>query len=75
MVLPLLKTPAQGAQTSIYLASSPDLDGVTGQYFANGKPKTANKVAYDTDMTARLWQVSADLVGLDETSTLVMPVA
>jgi len=40
------------------------VDGVTGQFFANCKPKTANKLAYDTDMTARLWQVSADLVGL-----------
>jgi len=64
VALPLLKTPAQGAQTSIYLASSPDVDGVTGQFFANRKPKTANKVAYDTDMTARLWQVSANLVGM-----------
>jgi NAD(P)-dependent dehydrogenase (short-subunit alcohol dehydrogenase family) len=64
VVLPFLKTPAQGAQTSIYLASSPDVDGVTGQFFSNGKPKSANKVAYDTDMTARLWNVSADLVGM-----------
>jgi NAD(P)-dependent dehydrogenase (short-subunit alcohol dehydrogenase family) len=61
---PLLKTPAQGAQTPIYLATSPDIEGVTGQFFANRKPKTANKVVYDTDITARLWQVSADLVGL-----------
>jgi retinol dehydrogenase 14 len=64
VVLPFLKTPAQGAQTSIYLASSPNMDGVTGEFFANGKPKTANKVAYDTDMAARLWQVSAELVGM-----------
>ena len=63
LILPLLKTPTQGAQTPIYLASSPDMDGVTGQFFANRKPKAANKVAYDTAMTARLWQVSADLVG------------
>ena len=68
VVRPLLKTPAQGAQTPIYLASSPDVDGVTGQFFANRKPKTANKVAYDTDMTARLWQVSADLVGMTATA-------
>jgi retinol dehydrogenase-14 len=60
---PLLKTPAQGAQTPIYLASSPAVDGVTGQFFANRKPKTANRVAYNTEMTARLWQVSAHLVG------------
>ena len=73
VLLPLLKTPAQGAQMSIYLASSPDLDGVTGQYFAKGRPATANKEAYDTDLTARLWRVSADLVGLDKTSVLVLP--
>src|SRR6266702_611569 len=64
VVRPFLKTPAQGAQTSIYLASSPDMDGVSGQFFVNGKPKTANKVAYDPAMTARLWQSSADLVGM-----------
>jgi retinol dehydrogenase-14 len=66
LVRPFLKTPAQGAQTSIYLASSPDVEGVTGQFFADRKRKTANKVAYDTDMAARLWRVSADLVGLTE---------
>jgi len=75
VVLPLMKTPAQGAQTSIYLASSPELDGVTGQYFAKGKPATANKDAYDADLTARLWQVSADLVGLNRASVPIMPVA
>jgi NAD(P)-dependent dehydrogenase (short-subunit alcohol dehydrogenase family) len=68
VLLPFLKTPAQGAQTSIYLASSPDVDGVTGQFFANRKLKIANKVAYDTALTARLWQVSADLVGLTPSS-------
>ena len=64
VVRPLLKTPAQGAQTPVYMASSPDMDDVTGQFFANRKPKTANKVAYDKDMAARLWRISADLVGM-----------
>jgi retinol dehydrogenase 14 len=64
VVRPFLKTTAQGAQTSIYLASSPDVDGFTGQFFVNGKPKTPNKGAYDPAMTARLWQTSADLVGM-----------
>jgi NAD(P)-dependent dehydrogenase (short-subunit alcohol dehydrogenase family) len=64
LVRPFLKTATQGAQTSIYLASSPDMDGVSGQFFADRKPKTANKLAYDTGMTGRLWQVSADLVGM-----------
>jgi NAD(P)-dependent dehydrogenase (short-subunit alcohol dehydrogenase family) len=64
VVRPLLISPAQGAQTPVYMACSPDMDGVTGQFFANRKPKTANKAASDKDMTARLWQVSADLVGM-----------
>src|SRR6202022_642068 len=46
VVRPFLKTATQGAETSIYLASSVDVDGVTGQFFANRKTKTANKVAY-----------------------------
>jgi NAD(P)-dependent dehydrogenase (short-subunit alcohol dehydrogenase family) len=64
VVRPFLKTPAQGAQTSIYLASSRDVDGVTGQFFVNGKPKTANNAANDPAMMARLWNVSAGLVSM-----------
>jgi hypothetical protein len=59
-----MKTPAQGAATSTYLASSPDVEAITGQYFANSTPKTSNKSSYDTAAADRLWQVSADLVDL-----------
>ena len=58
-----MKTPQQGAATSIYLASSPKVEGVTGTYFANGRPQTSNKASYDEAAAARLWQVSAGLVG------------
>ena len=64
MVRPFLKTPAQGAQTPIYLASSPDVTGITGEFFAKCKPKTANKVVGDAEVMRKLWGVSADLVGL-----------
>jgi hypothetical protein len=60
-----MKSPAQGATTSIYLAAAPELDGVTGRYFVNSKPKRSSKLSYDEATAARLWQVSADLVGLD----------
>ena len=59
---PFMKTPEQGAATSIHLASAPDLDQVTGQYFAASKPKRSSKASYDEAVAARLWQVSADLV-------------
>jgi retinol dehydrogenase-14 len=64
LVRPFLKTPAAGASTSVYLASSLEVEGVTGRYFAKRKPKTSNKDSYDTAAAARLWQVSAQLVGL-----------
>jgi NAD(P)-dependent dehydrogenase (short-subunit alcohol dehydrogenase family) len=61
---PFMKAPAQGAATSIHLASAPDLAQVTGGYFANSKPKRSSERSYDEAAAARLWQVSADLVGL-----------
>jgi retinol dehydrogenase 14 len=64
LLRPFLKSPAAGAATTIYLASSTQVDGVTGRYFANRKPKTSAKASYDTAAAARLWNVSADLVGL-----------
>ena len=66
-----MKTPAQGAATSIYLASAPDLEQATGRYFADSKPKKSAQRSYDEAAAARLWQVSADLVGL--TTAVVAP--
>jgi retinol dehydrogenase-14 len=59
-----MQKPAQGAETSVYLASSPEAEGLTGQYFASRMPRLSHKASYDAATTARLWQVSADLVGL-----------
>lgn len=61
---PFMKRPARGAETPIYLASSAEVEGVSGRYFANRKPKRSNRASYDTAAAARLWKVSADLVGL-----------
>ena len=47
------------------LASAPEAESVTGRYFANRKLKTSNKASYDTAAAARLWQISAELTGLD----------
>src|SRR5438477_8645654 len=61
LIRPFLKTTAQGAATSIYLASSPQVEGVTGVYYSNSKPKKSSPSSYDTRVAGRLWQVSADL--------------
>ena len=60
----VMKTPAKGAGTPIYLASSPEVEGITGRYCADRKPKTSSKASYDTTAAARLWQASVDLAGL-----------
>ena len=60
---PFMKAPARGAATSIHLASAPDLEQVTGRYFAGSKPRRSSTRSYDEAAAARLWQVSADLTG------------
>ena len=64
---PFMKSPKRGAKTAVYLASSPEVEGVTGQYFANRKAKKSHDASYDTVTTGRRWQVSADLVGVPVT--------
>jgi NAD(P)-dependent dehydrogenase (short-subunit alcohol dehydrogenase family) len=61
---PFLKTPEQGAQTTIYLAASPEVEGVTGKYYANCREKTSNKESYDPNIAQRLWEVSERMTGV-----------
>ncbi|HZR79458.1 MAG TPA: SDR family oxidoreductase [Candidatus Binatia bacterium] len=56
--------PAEGARTPIYLASSPDVEGVTGRYFANGRPAPSSEASRDRALAERLWRVSAELTHL-----------
>jgi len=59
---PFSLTPEQGARTSVYLASSPDVEGVTGKYFAKSRQKTPSANARDREAAARLWEISERLV-------------
>ena len=56
------KSPAQGAETSIYLASSPEVEGVTGKYFDNKQAVRSAAASYDTQMAERLWELSEAMV-------------
>lgn len=68
LIKPFMKTPAQGAATSIHLASSPEVDGVSGGYFVGCRPARPSGRSRDDAVAARLWQVSAELVGLAESA-------
>ncbi len=58
--------PKAGAQTSIYLAVSPDVEGVTGKYFVDCKSIDSSPESYDKSVAERLWQVSLRLTGTSE---------
>jgi retinol dehydrogenase-14 len=61
---PLMKSPAKGAETSIYLASSLEVEGVTGQYFVNKKIAESSPESHDPQLAQRLWDVSAKLTNM-----------
>lgn len=56
--------PEQGARTAIYLASSPEVEGVTGRYFYRERPVTSSPASYDAAAAERLWRVSEEMTGL-----------
>lgn len=60
------KSPEEGAATNIYLASSPEVKGVTGKYWANKQQKSSNNASYDVDAQKKLWAISEELVGLSK---------
>jgi NAD(P)-dependent dehydrogenase (short-subunit alcohol dehydrogenase family) len=64
MMQPFLLSPRQGAETSIHLATSPDVEGVTGEYFDRRRIARTSSRARDPVAAARLWQVSAERVGI-----------
>ena len=57
-------TPEQGAETIVYLASSPDVSDVSGGYFVKSKPATPTREAQNEADAKRLWDVSARLAGI-----------
>lgn len=64
MVKPFVLNAEQGARTSIYLATSPEVAGVSGQYFSDCKPATPMLWALDDDKAKALWTLSEQLTGV-----------
>lgn len=64
----IAQTPLQGAQTSIYLATSPEMERVTGMYYADKQPVRSSPESYNAETARRLWEVSAELVGLKDSA-------
>jgi NAD(P)-dependent dehydrogenase (short-subunit alcohol dehydrogenase family) len=62
LIRPFLRTPARGAETSVYLASAPELANVTAKYFADCRESQPTSVALDDEAARRLWDVSEELI-------------
>ncbi|MGH2389315.1 MAG: hypothetical protein ACRDIE_14015 [Chloroflexota bacterium] len=63
---PFIKKPEQGAETSIYLAPSPGVAGVNGQYFVDRRSVKSAPASYDEAAARRLWETSAAMTGQEE---------
>ena len=70
LFLPLIHrnslTPEQGASTAVYLASSPDMEGVTGKYFIRERERASDPVSYDESAAKRLWEISEQMTSVPE---------
>ena len=66
VVRPFLLSSKRGAATSIYLASSPDVQGVSGKYFVDRREERTSVESYDPAVAARLWTVSEELTARSE---------
>lgn len=68
VVRPFMRSPARGAGTSVYLATSPELDGETGGYYIDCHRTTPSAAARCDEAAARLWDESVRLTGLKSES-------
>lgn len=65
-IRPFLRTPERGAATSVFLASSPAVEGVSGRYYRDCREARVSEAARDDAAARRLWQLSAEAVGLPD---------
>jgi len=63
LVKPFFLSPEKGAETSVYLASSPEVEGVTGKYFVRNRTGASSPESYDLEVARRLWKISVQLTG------------
>ena len=59
-------SPEKGAETVIYLATSPDVENETGKYFIKEKPVRSSTESYNRELARKLWEVSAKLTNLNQ---------
>ncbi len=64
LVWRFMRSPEQGASTTVYVATAPELAGVSGRYFADSREQRSKPASYDVESARRLWEISEKMVGL-----------
>jgi NAD(P)-dependent dehydrogenase (short-subunit alcohol dehydrogenase family) len=64
MVRPMQIPPEKGAETSVYLASSPEVEGINGKYFTKKQEQRSSELSYDLDLQRRLWDTTERMLGI-----------
>jgi NAD(P)-dependent dehydrogenase (short-subunit alcohol dehydrogenase family) len=59
---PFLLTPEKGAATSIFLASEPKVEGISGKYFIKCRSANSSSISYDTQIAQKLWAISEKMI-------------
>lgn len=59
-----MRSPEQGAETVVFLATAPEVEGTTGRYFIDKQPRYSSRASQDAEAARRLWLISAALTGL-----------
>lgn len=62
---PFSKSIDEGARTSIYLATSPEVEGISGMYFSDERPVRSNTASYNESNQHRLWELSLKMTGME----------
>jgi len=62
LLSPVQKKVDDGAKTSIYLATSPEVEGVSGKYFTDSKAVDSDPASYDLSTAEKLWQLSLEMI-------------
>jgi NAD(P)-dependent dehydrogenase (short-subunit alcohol dehydrogenase family) len=64
LLKPFFRSPEEGASTAVYLATDPSVEGITGEYFYNGKPGKVSRKARDEELSQKLFQWTEDFTGV-----------
>jgi len=66
LLRPFMRSPKKSAETIVWLATAPELEGLSGKYFYNHREIKSKKMSYEPEVARKLWEISKKITGLDK---------